>query len=73
MHGITRRITLEAEFSGPVKDPFGDGVSLGFTASATINREDYGITWNQPMEGDGIMVGRDVRLVIDLEADRAFD
>jgi polyisoprenoid-binding protein YceI len=73
MHGITRQITLEAEFSGPVKDPFGDGLSMGFTAQATINREDYGITWNQPMEGHGIMVGRDVRLVIDLEADRAFD
>lgn len=73
IHGITRRITLEAEFSGPVKDPFGDSVSMGFTASTTINREDFGITWNQPMEGDGIMVGREIQLFIDIEADRVPD
>lgn len=71
IHGITCRITIPAEFSGPVKDPFGDGLSMGFTASAIINREDYDIKWNQPMENNGIMLGREVRLVIDLEADQA--
>jgi polyisoprenoid-binding protein YceI len=73
IHGTTRQITVEAEFSGPVKDPFGDGVSMGFTTSATLNREDFGITWNQPMEGDGIMLGKEVRLFIDLEADRVSE
>ncbi len=73
IHGITRQITVDAEFSGPVRDPFGDGVSMGFTTSATLNREDFGITWNQPMEGDGIMIGREVQLFIDLEADRASE
>jgi polyisoprenoid-binding protein YceI len=69
LHGITRRITVPVEFSGPVKDPFGDGSSMGFSVSTVINREDYGIMWNQPMENNGIMVGRDVHLFIDLEAD----
>ena len=69
IHGITRQVTVAVEFSGPVKDPFGDGISIGFTVSATINREDFGIMWNQPMENNGIMVGRDVQLFIDLEAD----
>jgi polyisoprenoid-binding protein YceI len=69
IHGITRQVTVSAEFSGPVKDPFGDGLSMGFTASVVINREDYGIMWNQPMADNGIMVGREVRLIIDLEAD----
>ena len=73
IHGINRRITLEAEFAGPVRDPLGDGVSMGFTATTSINREDYGITWNQPMEGDGIMVGREVLLFIDIEADSVSD
>jgi len=69
IHGITRQITVPVEISGPVKDPFGDGLSLGFTASAIINREDYEIKWNQPMADNGIMVGREVRLLIDVEAD----
>ena len=69
IHGITRQVTVPVEFSGPVKDPFGDGSSMGFTISAVINREDFGIMWNQPMANNGIMVGRDVQLAIDLEAD----
>ena len=44
---------------------------MGFTASAIINREDFGMDWNQPMEDNGIMLGREIRLVIDLEADLA--
>jgi polyisoprenoid-binding protein YceI len=71
IHGITRQVTVSVEFSGPVEDPFGDGSSMGFTVSAMINREDYGIMWNQPMANNGIMVGRDVQLFIDLEADLA--
>ena len=73
LHGVTRRITVATEFSGPVKDPFGDGLSMGFTASTVINREDYGMEWNQPMADKGIMLGREVQLVIDLEADLASE
>jgi polyisoprenoid-binding protein YceI len=71
IHGITRQITVSVEFSGPVNDPFGDGSSMGFAVSAIINREDYGIMWNQPMANNGIMVSREVQLFIDLEADLA--
>ena len=73
LHGVTRRITVDAEFSGPVKDPFGDGLSMGFTASATINRENFGMDWNQPMENKGVMLGPEIRLAIDLEADLASE
>jgi len=73
LHGITRQVTVAAEFSGPVKDPLGDGLSIGFTASAIINREDYGITWNQPMADNGVMVGREIELFIDIEADLATE
>jgi polyisoprenoid-binding protein YceI len=73
MHGITRQITVSVDFSGPVKDPFGEGSSMGFAVSAVINREDFKIMWNQPMANNGIMVGREVQLFIDLEADLASD
>jgi polyisoprenoid-binding protein YceI len=68
MHGRTGRITVPAFFSGPVKDPLGDGFSMGFTASIVINREDYDMIWNQPME-NGSMVSTEVELHVDLEAD----
>jgi polyisoprenoid-binding protein YceI len=69
MHGRTCRITVPARLSGPVKDPFGDGLSMGFTASFVINREDYDITWNQPMADNGFMVGSQVEILLDIEAD----
>ncbi len=69
LHGVTRRITFDTEFVGPVKDPFGEGVTIGFTGSAVINREDFGMTWNQPMENNGLMLSREVRLQVDMEAD----
>lgn len=69
MHGITRQITVPAVMSGPVQDPFGDGSSIGFTASIIIQREDYDITWNQPMADNGVMVSSQVDILLDLEAD----
>jgi polyisoprenoid-binding protein YceI len=68
MHGRTGRITVPAVFSGPVKDPLGDGSSMGFSASVVINREDYDMTWNVPME-NGSMVSTEIELHVDLEAD----
>lgn len=73
LHGVTRSITVEASYTTPVKDPLGDGLSMGFSIAATLNREDYGITWNVPMPGVGVMLGHEVELLIDLEADLAPD
>jgi polyisoprenoid-binding protein YceI len=73
MKGVTRPVTLEAEYTGPVKDPFEEGgMSMGFTASVTVNREDYGIMWNADMEG-GVIVGKNVRIILNIEADRSAD
>lgn len=71
LHNITRRITLSTEFFGPVKDPFGDSVSMGFSAVGKINRKDYNMEWNELMADNGIMLGWDIELFIDLEADQA--
>jgi len=73
IHGITRQIAVDVEYTGPVQDPLGDGTSIGFTASAVINREDFRIMWNQPMANNGVMVGREVQLFVDLEADLATE
>lgn len=61
--------SLFSFFPGPVDDPFEEGgMSLGFTGSTVINREDYGIMWNETWEG-GVMVGREVRITLNVEAD----
>ena len=69
MHGRTSLITIPARLSGPVKDPLGDGLSMGFTASLALNREDYAMIWNQPMADNGFMVGSEVEILVDIEAD----
>ena len=68
IHGVTKPVTLKAEYFGPIKSPFG-ATSLGFSVTTRINREDFGITWNMDMESGGVMVGRDVEIILDVEAD----
>lgn len=68
--GITRPVVLDAEYVGPIKSPYGE-TSIGFAAATKINREDYGIKWNEAMEGGGVIVGKDVEITVDVEADLA--
>jgi polyisoprenoid-binding protein YceI len=70
IRGVTRPVTLEAEYCGPVKDPFEEGESIGFAATATINRDDFGVSWNVEMGDGGVMVSREVLIFLDGEADR---
>jgi polyisoprenoid-binding protein YceI len=70
IHGITHPVILEVEYFGPVKSPHG-ATSIGFAAMTKINREDYGMAWNEAVEAGGVMVGRDVLIVLDVEADLA--
>jgi polyisoprenoid-binding protein YceI len=70
IHGITRRITLDAEFTGPEQSPYGE-TSMGFTAHGAINREDYNIMWNVLLESGGVMVGKEIKIILDAEADLA--
>jgi polyisoprenoid-binding protein YceI len=64
---------LEADYSGPVKSPFGGKTCIGFTATGKIKRQEYGITWNEATEGGAVVMGKDVQLTIDLEADLTTD
>ncbi len=73
MHGLTRLVTMDVEYFGPVKSPpdLGGETTLGFTASLTINREDFGILWNMPLGDNNLMVGKEVWITLDIEADLA--
>ncbi len=67
LHGVTHPVTLNAEFLGLVNSPFGDK-RAGFTASTKINREDWGLTWNVAIEAGGVLVGKDIKIELDVEA-----
>jgi len=72
IRGITRQVTFEGEYFGPVQDPFEEsGKSMGFVVSAAINREEYGMVWNVAMESGGLMVGKEVKITLEVEADLA--
>ena len=64
--GITNPVRLDVEFLGAAKDPWG-GSRLGFTASAEVDREAWGITWNQNLETGGVLVGKKATLEIEAE------
>jgi polyisoprenoid-binding protein YceI len=51
---------LEQEYFGLMKSPFSGKTCIGFTVTGKINCEDCGKTWNEPMEGSGMGIGKDV-------------
>ena len=64
---VTRPVTLDAEFDGAQADPWG-GQRLGFSAHTDIDREDWGLTWNVALETGGVLVGKKIRLELNVEA-----
>jgi polyisoprenoid-binding protein YceI len=67
--GITRPVDLQAQFGGAYRDPEGYDI-FGFTATADVNREDYGLLWNVALESGGVLIGKTVRIEIHCEAFR---
>jgi polyisoprenoid-binding protein YceI len=67
IRGITRPVALQAGYLGHVADPWG-GQRAIFTAEGTLNREDWGLTWNMPLDGGGLLVSKDIRIEIEAEA-----
>jgi len=64
---VTRPVTLDVEFDGAQADPWG-GQRLGFSAHTEIDREDWGLTWNVALETGGVLVGKKIRLELNVEA-----
>jgi polyisoprenoid-binding protein YceI len=69
---VTRPITLDVVYSGQGKDPMGN-MHAGFSAHTTINRKDWGLTWNVALETGGLLVGEDVKLALEVEAVKAAE
>jgi polyisoprenoid-binding protein YceI len=67
LKGITREAVLRVEQHGQAKDPWGN-VRAAFTAKTSIDRKDFGLTWNQVLESGGVMVGDRVEIEADIEA-----
>jgi polyisoprenoid-binding protein YceI len=63
---VTKEVTVHATNEGSTKDPWGND-RIGISASGTLNRGDFNLTWNQALETGGVMVGDEVKLSIDVE------
>jgi polyisoprenoid-binding protein YceI len=63
---ITKPVTLNVEFGGIAKDPYGN-TKAGFTLSGKINRKDFGLTWNVPTEAGGLLVSEEVKLLSEIQ------
>jgi polyisoprenoid-binding protein YceI len=67
MHGVTKEITLPVTVLGEITDPWGNK-RIGFETSTTLNRKDYGMSWNQALDQGGFVLGDDVKVSVNLEA-----
>ena len=68
--GTTRPVTVDLEYTGAAVDPFGNS-RIGLEGTATINRKDWGVTWNAPLETGGVLVGEKVTLEFEVSAIKA--
>lgn len=66
MKGVTKEITLEAVYGGEKKDPYGN-VKSGWSVRTKIDRTQYGMVWNAPLEGGGNILGNMVEIMCDIE------
>jgi polyisoprenoid-binding protein YceI len=66
MHGVTKPVVLDLEIGGVAKDPWG-GTHAAFSATGKLDRRDFGVEWNQAVEGGGVLIGNEVELELDIE------
>ncbi len=72
MKGVTKPVTFDLELVGTARDPFGND-RIGLEGSAVVNRKDWGITWNAPLEAGGVLVGEKVTLEFEVSAIKQQD
>jgi len=66
--GVTKLVTIPVTISGPVKTMMG-GEAIGVTGSTSINRQDYGVSWNKNLDQGGVVVSDTVNITFSIEAD----
>lgn len=64
---ITLPVTFDVVFEGTAKDPMSGQEAAGFTAKTTINRKDFGLTWNAAIEAGGVVVSEDVKINLEIQ------
>ena len=67
LHGVTRRVPLHLEVNGFGQDPYG-GTRAGFSATTELNRKDFGIDTNIPLDGGGVVIGDKIQVSLEVEA-----
>jgi polyisoprenoid-binding protein YceI len=67
MRGVTHPAALDVEYAGRTTDPWGQD-RMAFSAKTSVDRRDFGLTWNQVLEAGGVMVGDRVDIELDVEA-----
>jgi polyisoprenoid-binding protein YceI len=67
VHGVTRPVTLALDINGFTRDPYGN-TRAGFSATTEVNRNDFGIVFNIPMDGGGVVIGDRIQIFIEIEA-----
>ncbi|MBI5507684.1 MAG: polyisoprenoid-binding protein [Deltaproteobacteria bacterium] len=73
MRGITKEIVLDVDGpSAELKDPWGN-IKIGASATATVNRKDWGVSWNATLDAGGVVVGDEVKIQLDIEAAKHTD
>lgn len=69
MHCVTKPVVLDLEVGGTTKDPWGND-KAGFTATGKLKRKDFEIVWNKTLDAGGVMLGEDVEISIEIEANQ---
>lgn len=69
MHGTARELTIPVDFGGTVTDQRGTE-KAGFGLTTKLNRKDYGIVWNQTLDSGGMMLGDEVEITVNIEANK---
>ncbi|GMA58385.1 polyisoprenoid-binding protein YceI [Alicyclobacillus sacchari] len=70
IRGVTKPVTFHVTYEGTGKNPWGAEVA-GFSATTTINRKDFGLTWNAALETGGVLVSDQVKIELDIQASKA--
>jgi polyisoprenoid-binding protein YceI len=68
--GVTKPVVIDFEYQGSAKDPFGN-LRAGFEGTAQVNRKDFGVTFNAPLETGGVLVGDKITLEFDVSLIRS--
>ena len=69
IHGVTNSVEVKYEFVGASTDPYGNN-KVGFEGTAKISRKDFGLVWNAALETGGVLVGDEIHLTFDVEANK---